>query len=265
MKDDKKSGKPALEIKNLRLERDGKEIARGINMTVNPGEIHVVMGPNGSGKSTLALALFGYPGIQITKGKVLIKGKDFTAKKPEERYKAGMFLAFQQPPAINGLTSATLIRRSLANLGVQSPVAELKSRVLPALAELKVEATFLDRQTNVEMSGGEKKKNEILQLLAARPSIAILDEIDSGLDVPSIKAIAKVLELLRRQGTALLIITHYERLLRYLKPNMIHVINGGEIVFSGGGDVFKKIERDGFDSILKSKSRETTSKKTGKK
>ena len=265
MKTDKRLKKPVLQIKSLRLERDGKEIAREINMTVFPGETHVVMGPNGSGKSTLALALFGHPGIQATKGKILLKGKDFTAKKPEERYKAGMFIAFQQPPAINGLISATLMKRSLANLGAASPVAELKARVLPSLAPLKVDPSFLERQVNVEMSGGEKKKNEILQLLAARPEIAILDEIDSGLDVPAIKAIAKTLELLRKQGTALIVITHYERLLRYLKPDMIHVIRDGRIIYAGKGEVFKKIERGGFDSLLEEKKSKSRGKPTGKK
>lgn len=262
MKTTQRIKKPLLQIKNLALVRDGKKIAAGIDMTVLPGEIHVVMGPNGSGKSTLALSLFGHPGISITKGRILFKGKDFTDKKPEERYKAGMFLAFQQPPSIDGLSAATLIKRSLANLGIASPVAEMKARVSPSLGPLKIDPAFLDRQVNVEMSGGEKKKNEILQLLAASPEVAILDEIDSGLDIPAIKAIAKVLDSARKKGTAFIIITHYERLLKYLKPDAVHIINGGKIVFSGKEEVFKKIERNGFDSFLKiSEEKETKHKK----
>lgn len=262
MKKPQKTEKPLLRIKNLALERDGKKIAEGINMDVFAGEVHVVMGPNGSGKSTLALSLFGHPAISITKGKIIFKGKNFTNKKPEEKYKAGMFLAFQQPPAIGGLSAATLIKRSLSSLGIASPVAEMKARVTPSLGQLKIDPAFLDRQVNVEMSGGEKKKNEILQLLAASPKLAVLDEIDSGLDVPAIKAIAKVLDSARKKGTALIIITHYERLLRYLKPDVVHVINGGTIAFSGKGEVFKKIERNGFDSFLEdTKGREDKRKR----
>lgn len=263
MKTDQRIQKPVLRIKHLHLEREGREIARHINLDVFPGETHVIMGPNGSGKSTLALSLFGHPGVKISKGKIIFKGRDFTEKKPEERYRAGMFLAFQQPPAIGGLSSSALMRRSLGSLGVTSPIAELKSRVSPSLNSLKIDASFLDRQVNVEMSGGEKKKNEIVQLLAAKPALAVLDEIDSGLDVPAIKSIAKVLDSLRKQGTAFIIITHYERLLRYLKPDAVHVINGGKIVFSGKEDVFKKIERDGFDSLLEKGS--AKNKTSGKK
>lgn len=248
-----KAVKPVLKIVNLQLERDKKSVIRGLDLEVGRGEIHILMGKNGSGKSTAALSVMGYPGIEVISGKIVFNGKNINKMSSIDRFKSGIFLAFQNPPMIEGLTVNTLIRRSISSLGVLSPIAETKKRLLPFLPLLKIDESFLEKQVNKDMSGGEKKKSEILQLIAADPKIAILDEIDSGADIPTIKQFGKVLNALKKKGTSFIIITHYEKLIKYLSPDHIHILNGGKIVFSGDtkgqSGILKKIEKEGFDSF----------------
>lgn len=236
-----------LSVDNLSIYRDDRKVLSGINLEVSKGEIHIVMGPNGSGKSTLALALMGYPSLSIKEGQIKFKNEDITNCPTEKRFQLGMFLALQQPPAIDGLSSFSLIRKSAAVSGKQVPLSEFRRKIKETEASLKLSDNFHEKNVNVDMSGGEKKKNEILQLLMAKPDLAILDEIDSGLDVPAIKNIAEILSSLRDSGMSFVIITHYERLLKYLKPDKFHIIKDGTIAFSGEGDVFEAIEKYGFD------------------
>ncbi len=248
-----KAVKPVLKISNLSLERDKKNVIKGLNLEIGKGEIHILMGKNGSGKSTAALSVAGYPGVEIKSGKIFFNGKNINEMSPVDRFKSGIFLAFQNPPMIEGLTVSALIRRSVSSLGILSPIAETKKRLAPFLPILKIDESFLEKQVNKDMSGGEKKKSEILQLVAADPKIAILDEIDSGADIPTIKQFGKVLNLLKKRGTSFIIITHYEKLIKYLAPDYIHILNGGKIVFSGDvksqAGILKRIEKEGFDSF----------------
>ena len=248
-----KKERPVLKISNLYLEREGRSVIKGLNLEVDKGEIHIVMGKNGSGKSTLAMSVVGYPNISITKGKISFNGKDLKETNSIDRFKAGIFMAFQNPPMIEGLAVNTLIRRSLSSLGILSPIAETKKRLSPYLPILKVDETFLEKQVNKDMSGGEKKKSEMLQLIAANPKLAILDEIDSAPDIPTIQQFGKIMNILQKTGMSFIIITHYEKLIKYLSPDYIHVLNDGKIIFSElaakKSDILRKIEKDGFDSF----------------
>jgi len=243
---------PLLEVKNLHVEIDGKPILKGLDLTVNAGEVHAIMGPNGSGKSTLAQVLAGHPAYTVTTGSVRFRNQDVLALKPEERARAGMFLAFQYPVAIRGITNAYFLRAAL-NAVRQARGEEPLGPVefMDALAEkLKTigwDDSYLHRAVNEGFSGGEKKRNEILQLAVLEPALAVLDETDSGLDIDALKTVAQAVSGLRRPDNAAVLITHYHRILSHITPDWVHVLAAGRIVKSGGQELALELEERGYD------------------
>jgi Fe-S cluster assembly ATP-binding protein len=246
-----------LDIKNLHASVDGKEILKGIDLTVNAGEIHAVMGPNGSGKSTLAQVLAGHPAYEVTGGEVLYEGRDLLEMEPEERAQAGLFLAFQYPVEIPGVSNAYFLRsayneiRKARGLPEADPlefldVMEEKSRIVD------MDAAMLNRSVNTGFSGGEKKRNEILQMAVLEPKLAILDETDSGLDIDALRVVADGVNKLRRPDNATIVVTHYQRLLNYIVPDHVHVLAGGRIVKSGGKELALELEAKGYDWLVDS-------------
>ncbi len=239
-----------LEIDDLHASAEGTEILRGVSLTVDAGEIHALMGPNGSGKSTLANVLFGHPQYEITAGRVLYKGEDVTAWTPDQRGRAGMFLAFQYPEEIPGVSVVNFLRAALSNrTGVDYTVLELRLQVMEAMKSLGMEATFADRYLNEGFSGGERKRNEVLQMAVLDPELAVLDETDSGLDIDALKTVAEGVQQLAGPDRGFLIITHYQRMLDYITPDVVHVFLGGRIVASGGADLARQIEEQGYDAF----------------
>ncbi len=239
-----------LEIDDLHASAEGTEILRGVSLTVDTGEIHALMGPNGSGKSTLANVLFGHPQYEITAGRVLYKGEDVTAWTPDQRGRAGMFLAFQYPEEIPGVSVVNFLRAALSNrTGVDYTVLELRLQVMEAMKSLGMEATFADRYLNEGFSGGERKRNEVLQMAVLDPELAVLDETDSGLDIDALKTVAEGVQQLAGPDRGFLIITHYQRMLDYITPDVVHVFLGGRIVASGGADLARQIEEQGYDAF----------------
>lgn len=245
-----------LVIKNLHVSIDDKEILRGLDLTVEQGKVHAIMGPNGTGKSTLAYTLMGHPHYTVTQGEVLFKGKNVLELEPDERSRLGLFLAFQYPVAIPGVTVANFLRsainarRRAENPGDKGmPIPEFRKMLKEKMALLKMDPNFAGRYLNEGFSGGEKKRAEILQMAALRPEIAILDETDSGLDIDALRIVSEGVNALMDQNLGVLVITHYQRLLNYIKPDHVHVMMGGRIVESGGADLALHLEEKGYEWI----------------
>ena len=241
-----------LEIKNLHATAEGQEILRGIDLTVNAGEVHAIMGPNGSGKSTLAQVLAGHPSYEVSQGGVTYMGKDLLEMAPEERACDGVFLAFQYPVAIRGVTNAYFLRAAVNSIRKQRGEEELDVLDFMEVLEEKLEAigwddSLMNRPVNDGFSGGEKKRNEILQLAVLEPKLAVLDETDSGLDIDALKIVADAVNKLRRPDNATVVVTHYQRLLDYIIPDYVHVLAGGRIVKSGGKELALELEEKGYD------------------
>jgi len=235
-------------VADLHASGDGHEILKGIDLTVAPGETHAIMGPNGSGKSTLANVLLGHPGYLVTSGTVSYKGEDITKLAPEKRGQAGMFLGFQYPEEIPGVSVVNFLRTALSNrTGTDLTVLELRLKVMDALKDLDMDPAFADRYLNEGFSGGERKRNEILQMAVLEPDLAILDETDSGLDIDALKIVAEGIERLRDDERGIVVITHYQRMLDYITPDVVHVMLDGKIVETGGPELADAIEDTGYE------------------
>jgi|TARA_B100001287_G_scaffold58678_1_gene46944 Fe-S cluster assembly ATP-binding protein len=240
-----------LEIKNLHAEVDGTEILKGVDLIINPGEVHAIMGPNGSGKSTLANVVMGNPVYEVTKGSVFFEGEDITEEPVDNRAKLGMFLAFQYPESIPGVTIVNMLKTALTNIEeTEYTTLELRLKVAEAMEQLGLSADFADRYLNEGFSGGERKRNEILQLAVLDPKLAVLDETDSGLDVDGLKVVGEGVSKLKADDKGYLVVTHYQRLLEYIKPDFVHVFVNGAIVESGGVELSEKLEKEGYESYL---------------
>ena len=243
-----------LEIKDLRAAAGDKEILKGINLTVNPGEVHAVMGPNGSGKSTLAQVLAGHPAYEVTSGSVLYEGKDLLDMEPEERAQAGVFLAFQYPVEIPGVSNAYFLRAAYNEIRKARGEEEIDSIDFIDLLEEKLRVVewgpeIMSRAVNSGFSGGEKKRNEILQLAVLEPKLAILDETDSGLDIDALRIVAAGVNKLRSRDRSFIVVTHYQRLLNYIVPDFVHVLSNGRIAMSGGKDLALELEAKGYEWV----------------
>ena len=237
-----------LEIQDLHIEVDGKPILKGVNLKVEEGQVHALMGPNGSGKSTLSNVLMGHPKYLVSKGKVFFRGEDVTADKPHIRARKGIFLAFQYPTAIPGVTVANFLRTSLKSVRSDEQAAKSFRKVLrEKMALLEMPETFATRYVNDGFSGGEKKRLEILQMAMLEPKLAILDETDSGLDIDALRIVSGGINKLATPTNGVLLITHYQRILDYVKPHFVHVFIGGQIVHSGGPEMAKELDRKGYD------------------
>jgi Fe-S cluster assembly ATP-binding protein len=240
-----------LEIKNLHVRTEDREILRGVDLAVNRGEIHALMGPNGSGKSTLANTILGHPAYEITEGEILFKGEPITEADPEDRAQAGLFLAFQYPASIPGVSVANFLRMAMNTrreepIGVKDFGAQLKH----ATELLHVDREFTSRHLNEGFSGGEKKRCEILQMAMLQPEVAVLDETDSGLDIDALRTVAEGVNALHRDnGMGALVITHYQRILHYVTPDFVHVMLDGRIVREGGAELVEQLEREGYDFL----------------
>jgi len=241
---------PLLRIENLHAAAGDQEILKGVDLTVNRGEIHALMGPNGAGKSTLANVLMGNPTFTVTDGSVFYNGEDITNDPPTDRGAAGMFLAFQHPEAIPGVSVIQFLRQALSNrTGTDLTVLELRLKVMDAMKELGMESSFADRYLNEGFSGGERKRNEVLQMAVLQPELAIMDETDSGLDIDALRTVADGVNKLTSPERGFLIITHYQRLLDYVTPDVVHIFMDGRILQSGGPELAAKLEEEGYDSF----------------
>jgi Fe-S cluster assembly ATP-binding protein len=245
-----------LEIRNLHVSIEGKEILKGLDLTVRQGEVHAIMGPNGTGKSTLAYALMGHPSYQVTEGEVIYKGVNILELEPDERSRRGIFLAFQYPVAIPGVTVANFMRTALnarrraANPEDKGlPIPEFRKRMKEQMDRLKMDQAFAGRYLNEGFSGGEKKRAEILQMAMLKPEIAILDETDSGLDIDALRIVSEGVNALRGPELGVMVITHYQRILNYIKPDFVHVMLGGRVVESGGAELALHLEEHGYDWV----------------
>ena len=247
---------PILAIQNLQAGVEDKKILKGINLVIRPGEVHAIMGPNGSGKSTLAAILAGRKGYDLTDGEVIYQGQDLLALEPEERARAGLFLAFQYPVEIPGVNSTYFLKAALNDCRKHRGLPELDAMEFLTLVKdkmrlLDLKDDLLKRAVNVGFSGGEKKRNEIFQMAVLEPKLAILDETDSGLDIDALKIVAHGVNQLKRPDNAALVITHYQRLLNYIIPDFVHVLWDGRIVKSGGKEVALELEEKGYDWLVK--------------
>jgi len=243
-----------LEIKNLHANVDGKEILRGINMTINPGEVHAIMGPNGAGKSTLSNVLAGRDGYEVTQGEVIYKGENLLELEPEERAQRGVFLAFQYPVEIPGVSNIYLLKAALNAVRKYQGQDEVDAidflnLVRDKMKLVKMDEQFLHRNVNEGFSGGEKKRNEILQMAILEPALAILDETDSGLDIDALRVVSEGVNALRAEDRSIVMITHYQRLLDYIVPDFVHVLSEGKIVKSGDKELAKELEKSGYSWI----------------
>jgi Fe-S cluster assembly ATP-binding protein len=241
-----------IEIRNLHASAGGKEILRGIDLTVNAGEVHAVMGPNGSGKSTLAQVLAGHPAYEVTEGSVTYEGQDLLDLEPEARAQAGVFLAFQYPVEIPGVSNAYFLRAAYNEIRKARGLEEVDSMDFLDLLEEKLKLVewgpeIMSRAVNSGFSGGEKKRNEILQMAVLQPKLAILDETDSGLDIDALRIVAAGVNSLRRPDNATIVVTHYQRLLNYIVPDYVHVLSAGRIVKSGGKELALELEARGYE------------------
>ncbi|HQU70361.1 MAG TPA: Fe-S cluster assembly ATPase SufC [Albidovulum sp.] len=250
-----------LEIKNLqvRLEDEDKQILKGVDLTVEAGKVHAIMGPNGSGKSTMSYVLSGRDGYQVTGGSATMDGEDLLEMEPEARAAAGLFLAFQYPVEIPGVGNMTFLRTALnaqrkARGEDEISAGDFLKLVREKAKTLKIDAEMLKRPVNVGFSGGEKKRNEILQMAVLEPKMCILDETDSGLDVDAMKLVADGVNALRDKGRAFLVITHYQRLLDHIKPDVVHIMADGRIIKTGGPELALEVEENGYADILKEKA-----------
>ncbi len=242
---------PLLEIENLRIAIDEKEIVKGVSLTVNEGEIHALMGPNGSGKSTLANTVMGHPRYTVTGGDIRFRGESVLGLPPDERARRGLFLSFQYPTAIPGVTMVNFLRRAVnATRGADMPVREFRTLLQEKMKLLKVDEDFARRYVNDGFSGGEKKKAEILQMGVLQPKLALLDETDSGLDVDALRIVAEGVNAVAGPQMGVLLITHYQRILNYIKPDVVHVLADGRLIKSGGADLAKQIEERGYDWLI---------------
>ena len=245
---------PVLKIENLHVAIEGKEIVKGFDLEINGGEIHAIMGPNGTGKSTLASALMGHPKYEITEGKVTFLGQDLLELEVDERARLGLFLAMQYPSEIGGVTNSDFLRTAInarRGEGNEIPLMKFIKKLDEKMNLLDINEEFATRYLNEGFSGGEKKRNEILQLMMLEPRLAILDEIDSGLDIDALKVVAKGVNEMRSPEFSCLIITHYQRLLNYITPDKVHVMMQGRIVKSGGPELAQRLEAEGYDGLRK--------------
>ncbi|ANC78354.1 Fe-S cluster assembly ATPase SufC [Fictibacillus phosphorivorans] len=243
---------PNLKIEDLRVSIEDKEIIKGLDLEINGGEIHAIMGPNGTGKSTLSAALMGHPKYEVTSGKVTFNGEDLLDMEVDERAQAGLFLAMQYPSEVSGITNADFLRSAINakreegdEISLMKFIRELDKK----MDHLEMDNAFAHRYLNEGFSGGEKKRNEILQMMMLEPKLAILDEIDSGLDIDALKVVAKGVNEMRNPDFGCLIITHYQRLLNYITPDKVHVMMQGRIVKSGGPELAHRLEAEGYDWI----------------
>ncbi|MBN1170294.1 Fe-S cluster assembly ATPase SufC [Candidatus Micrarchaeota archaeon] len=239
-----------FEISHLKVFADDREILKGIDLRIMPGEIHALMGPNGAGKSSFAEALMGHPKLKVS-GSIKLDSKELVNLAADERAKAGLFLAFQFPEEIEGVKVSNVIRKALANDGDLDEMIKIQDELVANAEKLGMDKSFVTRELNVGFSGGEKKRSEILQMLSLKPKMIILDEVDSGLDVDGIKLIANAISGLNDGSRAFIIITHYPRILKYIKPDRVHILANGRIVQSGDALLANKIEEAGYSSILK--------------
>ncbi|EIT87159.1 FeS assembly ATPase SufC [Fictibacillus macauensis ZFHKF-1] len=243
---------PNLKIENLRVSIEDKEIIKGLNLEINGGEIHAIMGPNGTGKSTLSSALMGHPKYEVTEGTATMNGEDLLDMEVDERAKSGLFLAMQYPSEVSGITNADFLRSAVnarREEGDEVSLMKFIRELDKKMDVLEMDNAFAHRYLNEGFSGGEKKRNEILQLMMIQPKIAILDEIDSGLDIDALKVVAKGVNEMRSNDFGCLIITHYQRLLNYITPDKVHVMMQGRIVKSGGPELAQRLEAEGYDWI----------------
>lgn len=241
-----------LEVKNLHTQIEEKEILKGIDLTVKAGEIHVIMGPNGAGKSTLAYTLMGHEKYEVTEGEAFIDGQDLLDMKVNERAKAGLFMSFQVPEVIPGITVENFLRTAkTAITGQTQKVIPFKRELMKNMELLNMDIKYAGRYLNQGFSGGEKKKNEILQMLTLQPKVAILDETDSGLDVDAIRVVADGVKAFASGENAIIVITHYDKLISYLNPDFVHILVDGKIVKTGTVELANQIDEDGFDRFLK--------------
>jgi Fe-S cluster assembly ATP-binding protein len=243
---------PVLKIEDLRSSIEGKEILKGFNLEIKGGEIHAIMGPNGTGKSTLASTLMGHPKYEVQSGNVTLDGEDVLEMGVDERALAGLFLAMQYPSEISGVTNADFLRSAInARRGEGKEISLIKfiRQMEAKMKELEMDPQFMHRYLNEGFSGGEKKRNEILQMMVLEPRIIILDEIDSGLDIDALKVVAAGVNAMRAEDRSFLIITHYQRLLNYIKPDFVHVMMQGRIVKSGGPELAERLEAEGYDWV----------------
>jgi Fe-S cluster assembly ATP-binding protein len=239
-----------LKIENLRVEVDGNEIVKGLDLEVGRGEVHAIMGPNGSGKSTLANVLMGHPRYDVTEGSVTFEGEDVLELEPDERAKMGMFLAFQYPSEVPGVSVANFLRTAVNSVREEelSPM-EMYKLLQEKMAVMRMDPKFAERYLNEGFSGGEKKRNEILQLLMLEPRLAILDETDSGLDIDALQVVARGVNEMRGPDFSAVLITHYQRILRYIEPDHVHVMLDGRLVTSGGKGLAEELEEKGYDWV----------------
>jgi Fe-S cluster assembly ATP-binding protein len=248
-----------LSIKNLRVSVEDKLILKGLNLEINQGEIHAIMGPNGSGKSTMAYSLAGHPKYEVEEGEVWLDGQNLLEMAPDERARAGLFLAFQYPTAIPGISMANFLRASVnavrgetvANGKKGIPIADFRKLLNEKMALLKMDASFARRYLNEGFSGGEKKRAEILQMALLEPKFAILDETDSGLDIDALRVVSEGINALTGPDRSFIVITHYQRILNYIKPDFVHIMYDGRIIESGGPELAEKLEAEGYDQLIK--------------
>ena len=249
-KESRMSQEPLLHIDDVRVSVEGKEILKGLTLTVQAGAVHAIMGPNGSGKSTLSFCLMGHPKYTITSGTIRYQGEDISSLSPHARAQRGVFLAFQYPTAIPGVTIANFLRAALRGVrGQDVPVKEFRQAVKTQLKALGIPDAFMNRYVNDGFSGGEKKRIEILQMAVLDPTLAVLDETDSGLDIDALKTVASGINALRTPQRGILLITHYQRLLNYIKPDAVHVMVDGRIARSGGPELALELESKGYQGF----------------
>lgn len=243
---------PVFAFKDIHVEVEGKEVVSGVSLNINPGEIHAIMGPNGSGKSSLSNALMGHPNYTITKGEALLNGENILEMEADERSRAGLFLAFQYPLAIPGVTVANFMRAALkAHRGKDADMSDFRTIFKQEMDSLSIDHSFATRYLNDGFSGGEKKRVEILQMAMLKPKMAMLDETDSGLDIDALKTVAEGINKFHSKENGVLLVTHYQRLLNYVKPTYVHVMMNGKFVHSGGPELALKLEELGYDWVEK--------------